>query len=242
MSDVRVSRRAAWRAARQCRMKGGNNLVTRLPSVGATRSEFYGAATLHVGRGFDPFDPRLLSIKLDVALSLNGLEVSPLSHCIYICMYYVHQGTTVNAGLRTANNGHSPPDQNQTRVCSASRFSLTLKTRQTTLDGCSLIWICGLPRFLSYSDLCVIHKKNPPCQSFDSCCYKSLLFVCIFAYVILNSASGEGIRPFRPGTFVDKIRCRTQPQRVRSLSPITLYRHDISLKKFMTCLAQFFCC
>ncbi|KAF9810380.1 hypothetical protein SFRURICE_008636, partial [Spodoptera frugiperda] len=34
--------------------------------------------------GFDPFDPRLLSIKLDVVLSLNGLEVSPLSHCIYI--------------------------------------------------------------------------------------------------------------------------------------------------------------
>uniref|UniRef100_A0A2H1WNW3 SFRICE_036430 n=1 Tax=Spodoptera frugiperda TaxID=7108 RepID=A0A2H1WNW3_SPOFR len=24
------------------------------------------------GRGFDPFDPRLLSIKLDVVLSLNG--------------------------------------------------------------------------------------------------------------------------------------------------------------------------
>ncbi|KAF9806619.1 hypothetical protein SFRURICE_012156, partial [Spodoptera frugiperda] len=35
------------------------------------------------GRGFDPFDPRLLSIKLDVELSLNGLEVSPLSHCIF---------------------------------------------------------------------------------------------------------------------------------------------------------------
>ncbi|KAF9787712.1 hypothetical protein SFRURICE_010449, partial [Spodoptera frugiperda] len=34
------------------------------------------------GRGFDPFDPRLLSIKLDVVLSLNGLEVSPLSHCL----------------------------------------------------------------------------------------------------------------------------------------------------------------
>uniref|UniRef100_A0A2H1W359 SFRICE_011010 n=1 Tax=Spodoptera frugiperda TaxID=7108 RepID=A0A2H1W359_SPOFR len=34
------------------------------------------------GRGFDPFDPRLLSIKLDVVLSLNGLEVSPLSHFI----------------------------------------------------------------------------------------------------------------------------------------------------------------
>ncbi|KAF9823129.1 hypothetical protein SFRURICE_019720 [Spodoptera frugiperda] len=34
------------------------------------------------GRGFDPFDPRLLSIKLNVVLSLNGLEVSPLSHCI----------------------------------------------------------------------------------------------------------------------------------------------------------------
>ncbi|KAF9805569.1 hypothetical protein SFRURICE_020954, partial [Spodoptera frugiperda] len=32
------------------------------------------------GREFDPFDPRLLSIKLDVKLSLNGLEVSPLSH------------------------------------------------------------------------------------------------------------------------------------------------------------------
>ncbi|KAF9823864.1 hypothetical protein SFRURICE_013401, partial [Spodoptera frugiperda] len=34
------------------------------------------------GRGFDPFDPRLLSIKLDVVLSLNGLEVRTLSHCI----------------------------------------------------------------------------------------------------------------------------------------------------------------
>ncbi|KAF9795351.1 hypothetical protein SFRURICE_004723 [Spodoptera frugiperda] len=33
-----------------------------------------------VGRGFDPFDPRLLSKKFDVVLSLNGLEVSPLSH------------------------------------------------------------------------------------------------------------------------------------------------------------------
>ncbi|KAF9810462.1 hypothetical protein SFRURICE_011225 [Spodoptera frugiperda] len=34
------------------------------------------------GRGFDPFDPGLLSLKLDVVFSLNGLEVSPLSHCI----------------------------------------------------------------------------------------------------------------------------------------------------------------
>ncbi|KAF9807722.1 hypothetical protein SFRURICE_014420 [Spodoptera frugiperda] len=34
------------------------------------------------GRGFDHFDPRLLSIKLGVELSLNGLEFSPLSHCI----------------------------------------------------------------------------------------------------------------------------------------------------------------
>uniref|UniRef100_A0A2H1W6M5 SFRICE_032404 n=1 Tax=Spodoptera frugiperda TaxID=7108 RepID=A0A2H1W6M5_SPOFR len=38
-----------------------------------------------LGRGFDPFDPRLLSIKLDVVLSLNGLEISTLSHCIYPC-------------------------------------------------------------------------------------------------------------------------------------------------------------
>ncbi|KAF9795302.1 hypothetical protein SFRURICE_004674 [Spodoptera frugiperda] len=37
------------------------------------------------GSGFDPFDPRLLSIKLDVVFSLNGLEVSPLSHCIIGC-------------------------------------------------------------------------------------------------------------------------------------------------------------
>ncbi|KAF9801616.1 hypothetical protein SFRURICE_018026, partial [Spodoptera frugiperda] len=34
------------------------------------------------GREFDPFDPRLLSIKLDVVFSLNGLEVRTLSHCI----------------------------------------------------------------------------------------------------------------------------------------------------------------
>uniref|UniRef100_A0A2H1V5M7 SFRICE_030699 n=1 Tax=Spodoptera frugiperda TaxID=7108 RepID=A0A2H1V5M7_SPOFR len=33
-----------------------------------------------LGRGFDQFDPRLLSIKLGVELSLNGLEVSHLSH------------------------------------------------------------------------------------------------------------------------------------------------------------------
>ncbi|KAF9789000.1 hypothetical protein SFRURICE_008671 [Spodoptera frugiperda] len=39
-------------------------------------------AIIFRGRGFDPFDPRLLSIKLDVVHSLNGLEVSPLSHCI----------------------------------------------------------------------------------------------------------------------------------------------------------------
>ncbi|KAF9803542.1 hypothetical protein SFRURICE_008697, partial [Spodoptera frugiperda] len=36
------------------------------------------------GRGFDPFDPGLLSLKLDVVFSLNGLEVSPLSHCIFV--------------------------------------------------------------------------------------------------------------------------------------------------------------
>ncbi|KAF9824644.1 hypothetical protein SFRURICE_004101 [Spodoptera frugiperda] len=35
-----------------------------------------------MGRVFDPFDPRLLSIKLDVVLNLNGLEVRTLSHCI----------------------------------------------------------------------------------------------------------------------------------------------------------------
>ncbi|KAF9809646.1 hypothetical protein SFRURICE_016417 [Spodoptera frugiperda] len=39
--------------------------------------------SINGGRGFDPFDPRLLSIKLDIiVLSINGLEVSPLSHCI----------------------------------------------------------------------------------------------------------------------------------------------------------------
>ncbi|KAF9800362.1 hypothetical protein SFRURICE_015872, partial [Spodoptera frugiperda] len=38
------------------------------------------------GRGFDHFDPRLLSIKLGVELSLNGLEVSPLSHCIRVTL------------------------------------------------------------------------------------------------------------------------------------------------------------
>ncbi|KAF9797362.1 hypothetical protein SFRURICE_006344 [Spodoptera frugiperda] len=39
-------------------------------------------AIIFRGRGFDPFDPRILSIKLDVVLSLNGLEVRTLSHCI----------------------------------------------------------------------------------------------------------------------------------------------------------------
>ncbi|KAF9824865.1 hypothetical protein SFRURICE_001738 [Spodoptera frugiperda] len=39
------------------------------------------------GRGFDP---RLLSIKLDVVLSLNGLEVSPLSHCIHRYCYVLY--------------------------------------------------------------------------------------------------------------------------------------------------------
>ncbi|KAF9793990.1 hypothetical protein SFRURICE_015159 [Spodoptera frugiperda] len=39
------------------------------------------------GREIDPFDPRLLSIKLDVVLSLNGLEVSPLSHSIILYIY-----------------------------------------------------------------------------------------------------------------------------------------------------------
>ncbi|KAF9806539.1 hypothetical protein SFRURICE_001334 [Spodoptera frugiperda] len=38
------------------------------------------------GEGIPPLRPRLLSIKLDVVLSLNGLEVSPLSHCIGIPM------------------------------------------------------------------------------------------------------------------------------------------------------------
>uniref|UniRef100_A0A2H1WGT3 SFRICE_028359 n=1 Tax=Spodoptera frugiperda TaxID=7108 RepID=A0A2H1WGT3_SPOFR len=43
-------------------------------------------AIIFRGRGFDPFDPGLLSIKLDVVLSLNGLEVSALSHCIILLL------------------------------------------------------------------------------------------------------------------------------------------------------------
>ncbi|KAF9822782.1 hypothetical protein SFRURICE_019472, partial [Spodoptera frugiperda] len=53
------------------------HIVTLFISEWVERGAHYGT-----GRGFDPFDPGLLSIKLDVVFSLNGLEVSPLSHCI----------------------------------------------------------------------------------------------------------------------------------------------------------------
>uniref|UniRef100_A0A2H1VXT6 SFRICE_031008 n=1 Tax=Spodoptera frugiperda TaxID=7108 RepID=A0A2H1VXT6_SPOFR len=61
------------------------------------------------GRGFDHFDPRLLSIKLGVELSLNGLEVSPLSHCIVLldCTLY----TLPDLGIEpeTPNQSHLQP-------------------------------------------------------------------------------------------------------------------------------------
>ncbi|KAF9809131.1 hypothetical protein SFRURICE_000431, partial [Spodoptera frugiperda] len=42
---------------------------------------------------------------------------------------------TVSAGLRTASKGSSPPDQNQTRACGASRSARASKSHQTTTDG-----------------------------------------------------------------------------------------------------------
>ncbi|KAF9797685.1 hypothetical protein SFRURICE_017880 [Spodoptera frugiperda] len=42
---------------------------------------------------------------------------------------------TVSAGLRTASKGSSPPDQNQTRACGASRSACASKSHQTTTDG-----------------------------------------------------------------------------------------------------------
>ncbi|KAF9818198.1 hypothetical protein SFRURICE_003939 [Spodoptera frugiperda] len=42
---------------------------------------------------------------------------------------------TVSAGLRTVSKGSSPPEQNQTRACGASRSARALKNHQTTTDG-----------------------------------------------------------------------------------------------------------
>uniref|UniRef100_A0A2H1WA85 SFRICE_013757 n=1 Tax=Spodoptera frugiperda TaxID=7108 RepID=A0A2H1WA85_SPOFR len=42
---------------------------------------------------------------------------------------------TVSAGLRTANKGSSPPEQNQTRACGVSRSARASKSHQTTTDG-----------------------------------------------------------------------------------------------------------
>ncbi|KAF9812948.1 hypothetical protein SFRURICE_016018 [Spodoptera frugiperda] len=41
---------------------------------------------------------------------------------------------TVSAGLRTTSKGSSPPDQNQTRACGASRSARASKSHQTTTD------------------------------------------------------------------------------------------------------------
>ncbi|KAF9824510.1 hypothetical protein SFRURICE_001394 [Spodoptera frugiperda] len=43
--------------------------------------------------------------------------------------------TMLDAGLRTASKDSSPPDQNQTRACGASRSARAPKSHQTTTDG-----------------------------------------------------------------------------------------------------------
>uniref|UniRef100_A0A2H1WA42 SFRICE_021932 n=1 Tax=Spodoptera frugiperda TaxID=7108 RepID=A0A2H1WA42_SPOFR len=51
---------------------------------------------------------------------------------------------TVSAGLRTASRGSSPPDQNQTCACGASRSARASKSHQTTTDGAQPgTTICG---------------------------------------------------------------------------------------------------
>ncbi|KAF9813614.1 hypothetical protein SFRURICE_014992 [Spodoptera frugiperda] len=47
---------------------------------------------------------------------------------------------TVSAGLRTANKGSSPPEQNQTRACGVSRSARASKSHQTTTDGAHCVY------------------------------------------------------------------------------------------------------
>ncbi|KAF9823792.1 hypothetical protein SFRURICE_015397, partial [Spodoptera frugiperda] len=48
---------------------------------------------------------------------------------------------TVSAGLRTTSKGSSPPDQNQTRACGASRSARASKSHQTTTDGAHCVFV-----------------------------------------------------------------------------------------------------
>ncbi|KAF9800891.1 hypothetical protein SFRURICE_010480 [Spodoptera frugiperda] len=97
-----------WVASLKITTNPGKMETVAALNLGLSRSGFWSQFgwTLERGRGFDRFDPRLLSIKFDVELSLNGLEVSPLSHCMYIkSIQFQHKrGTTPAASVHGSDD------------------------------------------------------------------------------------------------------------------------------------------
>ncbi|KAF9800293.1 hypothetical protein SFRURICE_015633 [Spodoptera frugiperda] len=71
----------------------------------------------------------------------NSLPLKIMAILIFFLLFLISKGiprrspATVSAGLRTASKGSSPPEQNQTRACGASRSARASKSHQTTTDG-----------------------------------------------------------------------------------------------------------